>query len=599
MNSPAAHRKIALLPPEIAERIAAGEVIERPASVVKELVENAIDAGATQVWVTLVDGGRSMIEVLDNGCGISSADLEIALLRHATSKLRGLEDLEKILTLGFRGEALASIAAVGGLEMISRTQDASASAFELNPEISGLKPQAVTFGQFVDSDSGTRVRVHSLFSQVPARLKFLKSPGAEASAVREWMEKLSLSHAEVGFSLTHNDRKVFAYKSESREDRIKRVLGADDHDSIRVEALEENDLKLKAYWLDGLSLTTTRHLVQVVNGRVLRDRLLQQALLNPFRQSFLPGKFPAIALYLDLPPDWVDVNVHPTKTEVRFLNTGAIYKAVHHLVDRMLHQKRHQPHSAPLTLPEAFVSKAEVPDYPSKSWSREQSESQISLSLNTSSPSRLSSTAFADTERPHILDHARYVGSLFQTYLVFEKDQNVILVDQHAAHERIRYERLKKQALDERNIPSQSLLIPEPIPFPEERRIEVEGRLSLLTQLGFDVEFFNEHTLLFRSVPAVWTGSGLKARLVSLVDHLLHLEIQDSQLLLDEKLFEKLASESCHSAVRAGDSLEPEEALALARDLFHCEHPWNCPHGRPTIVQHTKGRFEEWFQRRI
>ncbi|MGZ3699864.1 MAG: DNA mismatch repair endonuclease MutL, partial [Bdellovibrionota bacterium] len=340
MQSPA---RVKLLDPVVAERIAAGEVIERPSSVVKELVENSIDAGATEIAVVLSDGGKGLIEILDNGHGMQPEDLAICVQRHATSKLSSLQDLEKILTLGFRGEALPSIAAVSEMSILSRAQGAEtayeireASARAVNP-----RPEAVTFGHFLNSPHGTRIRAAGLFSQVPARLKFLKSQGAEVSQVREWLERLALAHPKIGFRLVSDDRTVLTLKPQTEVERVRAIL-ADGEDFPIVSAESERNgfqdrgLTVRAHWVQGLSTPQTRRLVQVVNGRAVRDRMLQQALLAPFRQALLPGQFPAVALFIEISPAAIDVNVHPTKTELRFLDSRKVFHEVERLVDSLI-----------------------------------------------------------------------------------------------------------------------------------------------------------------------------------------------------------------------------------------------------------------------
>lgn len=631
--------RIQILPPLVAERIAAGEVVERPSSVVKELVENAIDAGATEISVRLEDGGKALIEVLDNGSGMGPEDLKIAVLRHATSKIREVSDLEKLSSLGFRGEALPSIAACADLSILSR-EEGSDTAYEWRSLADGgARVEAATFGSFHSSKHGTRMQVRGLFSQIPARLKFLKSASSEVTAVREWLERLALTHPEIGFKL-ETTKVIFQTRPEEESQRVARILGDDnDYPVITEELIEAGAIHVRAHWLQGATSPQLRKVVQVVNGRAVRDRLIQQAILAPFRQALLPGQFPAIAVYVEMPPALIDVNVHPAKTELRFLNGSQIFRAVERLIETMI--GRHgvmgfakgtaELASASYTAPSHYMAPA--PDFGllpatagggdatgGTALAGDHPRLQPTFGHPTfTSPSRFfdirlntsESSTPATEERQHPFTADRYAGALFQTYLLYDFGTELALVDQHAAHERIRFERLRKRALDSgRDSASQSLLIPEVVKFPAEDRTKVEARLTLLETLGFEAEFFGENgtdeQLLFRAVPAEWGTANLRTRLFTLVEKLRSLEDgeipkadAEKTLKLDERLFEKLASEACHSAVRAGDRLDDEVAQSIVEELFACEHPWNCPHGRPTIARVPRARFEEWFQRRV
>jgi DNA mismatch repair protein MutL len=647
--------RIQVLPPLVAERIAAGEVVERPASVVKELVENAIDAGATEISVRLEDGGKALIEVLDNGFGMGLDDLKVAVLRHATSKIREVSDLERLASLGFRGEALPSISACAELSILSREKD-SPTAFEWRDG----EVRETTFGTFHASKHGTRMQVRSLFSQIPARLKFLKAASTEVSAVREWLERLALTHPEITFKLetlaaglsgsATQARTVFHARTETEAARVARILGDEnDYPVITEEAVEAGAIRIRAHWLQGATSPQMRKVVQVVNGRAVRDRLIQQAVLSPFRQALLPGQFPAIAIYLELPPALIDVNVHPAKTELRFLNGSQIFRAVERLVENMIGRHgvvgfatggTNASHGDCLEasglngIPSlsggasafAFGLSSSEPASPTygdhprfqqsfthaafQSPARFFDSDTQTLSPGMNSSANVAAQALPKESARHPFTADRYSGALFQTYLLYDFGTELALVDQHAAHERIRFEKLRRRALSSDSVSaSQALLIPEAAKFPADERAKVEARLPLLASLGFEAELFGgngeDEQLLFRSVPAEWGTANLRTRLFTLVEKLRALEESDVPradaekiLKLDERLFEKLASEACHSAVRAGDRLDAGVAHAVVDELFACEHPWNCPHGRPTIARVPRARFEEWFQRR-
>ncbi|MFN7684760.1 MAG: DNA mismatch repair endonuclease MutL [Oligoflexia bacterium] len=602
--------RIERLSPRVAEQIAAGEVIERPAAVVKELLENSLDAGATEVAVTLRDGGKALIEVIDNGHGINVQDLPLALARHATSKLRSIEDLESLRTLGFRGEALASIGAVSRLTVLSRPPDSAAQAHSISLdhstlELSQAHPEPATFGHFLGSPHGTRIRSEGLFSQIPARLKFLKSAGSELSAVREWMERLALAHPAVGFRLYSDDKTVLNLRPQSQEQRVREIVAEGEDFPIRTAESQAPGLKLKVYWVQGMSLAHTRNLIQLVNGRALRDRLIQQAMLGPFRQALLPGKFPAACAFLEVDPREIDVNVHPTKTEIRFLESRKLFSGFDQALGGLVRDHGSISYVAsPLS---SDVRTAPQPGFilgASETLGSQPPIQSPSLGLEEKSINQGLHPALAG------FTPSQFLGVLFRTYLAFDIGDELGLVDQHAAHERIRFEALKARALKRASSKdSQALLIPEVARFDPSQQSELEPRLSLLSQLGFEAEIFGPGQLLFRAIPPEWTTNDLRVRLKNLIDRLLSLELAvessrtqtqtGESLLLDEKLFEKLASEACRSSIRAGDRLEAWGAATLIQQLSRCEHPWNCPHGRPTVTRVPRARFEEWFQRTV
>lgn len=631
--------RVKLLDPLVAERIAAGEVIERPASIVKECVENALDAGAEHILVSLEDGGKKLIQITDDGHGMSEEDLKICTLRHATSKIHQLSDLEHLQTLGFRGEALPSIQAVSDLKIISRPQknaetssnDLSNSAYVFQSHLGHHNPviRKETFGHFIDSPHGTQLTSAGLFSQIPARLKFLKSTPSEVSAVKEWMERLSLAFPHVSFQLKSDGKTIFKVDAESESERVRKILSP--HSQFEVKTYRFSPLpsiQLRLHWIHGESLPNTKRLTQVINHRPIRDKLIQQASLSGFKQSLLPGQYPALALYLELPPELLDVNVHPTKTEVRFLNSGQVFHWVDTAVKEMI-QKEGAIRSIPAS--NSFFSESSTsipesltkPDSISVSPTFDSTPSSFSLeSLSAfKKDSNLHGFSYQSFKKPieiteslfkkPILNTEKFIGTLFNTYFLFDGGEELILIDQHAAHERIRYEALKNKIFKEDiKVPTQRLLLPEVIHFNEEDIKKLSPHLELLEKMGFESEVFGEKQILFREIPEIWGKSNLPQRLKNLLEKLLS-EIEENEMgrpspsksqktiLLDEPLFEKLASEACHSSVRAGDALSNLGAQNLVDQLFQTEHPWNCPHGRPTVSKVSKTKIEEWFQRKV
>jgi DNA mismatch repair protein MutL len=613
-------KPVLILPALVAERIAAGEVIERPASVVKELVENSIDAKATQIEVRIQEGGCDLIEITDNGLGMSRQDLEICVCRHATSKIHSLEDLDHLATLGFRGEALPSIAAVSDLRITSKsaaTTDKATECYEIHAAHTApiqAQSERVANSNFLGSNHGTRIRVSSLFSQIPARLKFLKSASSELNAIRDILERLAFTHPEVAIRLinqsTTPERKILDLPSETLEMRAERLL-AQDNPFEMLSAKIEGAWAIQVLWLRGLSLPNMRSMIQIVNGRSLKDRTLSQAILNPLRQSFLPGHFPALVVKIDIPTDELDVNVHPTKTEVRFLDPKKIFALCSAAIQKMLSDAR----------PTAFVASSVTGPYfdlkPTQSYSLSSaytapfSGSSFGGHTTITEPSGPSFSelysAPAELEAQFdISPWGKFQGILFSTYLLFEKGTEVLLIDQHAAHERIRYEQLKKRVLksstdpncDPSTIESQSLLIPEIIRLDREQLQDVTGKLPLLEKLGFDCEVFSDESILFRSIPALWGIQNLGPRLKNLLTRLE--QIADlRELVWDETLFEKVAMEACRSSIKGGDHITEFAAIDLAKKLMDCEHPDNCPHGRPTFIKLNELKVEEWFSRKI
>jgi DNA mismatch repair protein MutL len=588
--------KIRILPSLIAERIAAGEVIERPASAVKELCENSIDAGATSIEVHFKKGGTDLIEILDNGAGMMRADLEVCIGRHATSKIREFEDLMNLGTLGFRGEALPSIASVSELSIASRSKE-SEETYEIRLSQSAAEKvpaERIANIGFLGSPHGTRVRVASLFSQIPARLKFLKSSGAEGSAVREILERLALTHPEVQFKLKNEDRVVLDLPSEPLRDRAIRMLSGDNPFDVKEVKLEGH-YGIEVIWLKGLSFPHTRAMYQIVNGRALRDRTLQTAILNPLKQSFLPGNFPACVVRLSIPSDELDVNVHPSKTEIRFLDSGKIFALCSAAFQQLLDGERLP---APVSYPSPFsMGSFDRPSF-SPSFAPDFRGSYTPLLSLGSTPSHSPEGSFSDSQS--FIDETPigdYRGVLFSTYFVFERGDDLTLIDQHAAHERIRYEHLKSKILKHEKIETQVLLVPEVVKFPQDTLLELREKLPLLATLGFDVEIFGEEAILFRAIPAVWGNRALTERLKNLLERVLESDVDPKSLVWDETLFEKIAMEACRSSFKAGDSIPDLSALDLTRKLFQCEHPGNCPHGRPTSIRISKTKVEEWFNR--
>jgi DNA mismatch repair protein MutL len=574
---------IRILSPEVASQIAAGEVIERPASVVKELVENSLDAGADQISITIKEAGRGLIEVVDNGCGISANELPVAISRHATSKLSSAEDLYRIETLGFRGEALASISSVSHLTLTSRTRDAELGA-RLHVEagyLASVEPVGVP--------AGTVVKVENLFYNVPARLKFLKKDVTERRHIEQFVTRYALAYPNVRFQLHQEDR--LSVKTSGKGDR-REVLASLYSPELARQMLgilaDYEELKVTGF-TSGISFTRSnrREITVFVNGRWVHDVALVTAVVQAYHTYLMVGRFPQSVLFLELPPEMVDVNVHPTKAEVRFRERDRVFSGVQRAVRRAL--LAHTP--VPGIDSETFgITKGEPGVIQgSQVWPDSIATFQQS-SLTWSKPPESSTEASITLEgRVPLL---RLVGQVAATYLVAEGPDGLYLVDQHAAHERVLFERFVSQR--QTSIPSQSLLEPVAVEFPAADARLLADQLGILEQLGFQVEPFGLNTFLVRAVPILLAGIDSGAALRVLVE-----DFEEDEAPLGSEHEARIIARICkRAAVKAGQVLSVEEQRALLDDLEACQSPRTCPHGRPTMIHLSVDLLERQFGRR-
>jgi len=577
--------RVLRLPEDLVDKIAAGEVVERPASVVKELVENALDAGARSVTVEIEGGGKSLIRVRDDGHGMGREDARMALERHATSKLRALEDLESIATHGFRGEALPSIGGVSHL--LLRSRDASGpvgTEIEVRP---GRSIEVRDAGHPI----GTTVEVRDLFGAVPARRKFLRAEATEASYVAEAVTLLALARTETGFVLRSGGRTVIqAPPVADLGARIYQLFG---------EALVEGLLPVDGGegWarVSGFVSRPDRRgparaaLRLFVNGRAVRDRGLSKAVSEAYRRAGAGDQRPEAFLFLQLPPGMVDVNVHPAKTEVRFAEPRTVWvaveKAVRHALSEGARLEAPRPHLARVAeAVEAYVSHAaprpgSAPSSP-RPWlpGPERAED-------------LSAGAPASEPLPRSL---AVLGQHRSTYIVASDGEDLWLVDQHTAHERIRFDALLDRA--ERRLPeSQRLLEPQVVAVPPELRPLLDSQMPALLELGFDVEPFGGGTLRVRAVPALLGPRDPGAAVVALLADLR--EREEREWIVAGSRDRLAATLACHSAVRAGQALSRESMTAIVGDLARTAHPTLCPHGRPTMARIPRQDVARWFGR--
>ncbi|MDW8369547.1 MAG: DNA mismatch repair endonuclease MutL [Geminicoccaceae bacterium] len=589
---------IRVLDEAIVNRIAAGEVVERPASVVKELVENALDAGAGRIAVELVGGGRELVLVSDDGHGIAPEDLPLAIARHATSKLAD-ENLVRITTLGFRGEALPSIAAVARLAITSRPPGAETAHTLLveGDRIEGPRPAA--------GPPGTRVEVRELFRRTPARLKFLKSERGELQAAVEIVERLALARPEVGFTLLADGRRLLDLEP-CGGDRLARlreraiaILGRElAGDLLEVEAIRE---EVRLYGLVGLPTaarghTSAQHLV--VNGRAVQDRLLRAALKVAYGDLLPQGRHPVAALFLELPPEAVDVNVHPAKTEVRFADPGQVRGLVIGALRRALaeHGTRTGGRIATAAVG-AFRPGAPFPARPGGRPASGLAEAASAFAPPLApSPPLAPPPAPAEEEATDALAHPLGAAraQLFDAYILAQTARGLVIVDQHAAHERIVYERLKA-GLASGRVAGQALLLPEVVELPAGEREALLERASELARLGLSVEPFGPDAVVVREVPAL-LGEAAVAPMVR--DLARELAALGSATALEAALQRIAATMACHGSVRAGRRLAAAEMDALLRAMERTPNSGQCNHGRPTWIELDRRAIERLFGRR-
>ena len=571
-------------------RIAAGEVVERPASALKELAENAIDAGATRIAIALSDGGLSRIEVIDDGCGMDRDEIALALERHATSKLPD-DAIEAVSTLGFRGEALPSIASVARLTVESRVREADGWSRTLdNGRLESEGPAALP--------PGTRIRVEGLFDKVPARKKFLRSARAEYGACLDIVKRLAMARPEIGFSVEHDGRRALAVAP--GETRAERVAGLTDR------ALAENSLVIEyareEVRLGGIAGLPTfnrgvaDHQFLFVNGRPVKDRLLAGAVRGAYQDMLARDRHPVVALFIELPGDQVDVNVHPAKTEVRFrdpgLVRGLIVGGLRAALDGAGHRSVQQ--ASPAALGRWTAEPMRSPSFPAPS-PAQHSVWEHSAGFTAPPPMARAEPAQplpAASGAAHPLGVAR--GQVAATYIVAEAEDGLVLVDQHAAHERLVLERMRR-AMADGGVARQALLLPEVVELDEPACDRLEARAPELAEMGLELERFGPKAMLVRAMPALLGAGDARGLVTDLADEL---AAYDEALSLKERLDHVAATMACHGSVRAGRLLSVAEMNALLREMEVTPHSGQCNHGRPTWVKLGHGDIEKLFGRK-
>jgi DNA mismatch repair protein MutL len=612
--------RIRLLSETVASQVAAGEVVERPASVVKELVENSIDAGARKIDIVIRRGGISFVRVIDDGCGMDRDDALLSLERHATSKIRSAADLGAIGTLGFRGEALPSIASVSRFRLTTREPTAIAGTEII---VNGGKLDIVREG---GEAPGTQVEVRSLFYNLPARRKFLRSENTESRNIEHQAHLQAIGHPEIAFTFARDDRLVFQLPATpDLIERIRDLYGTQLLDQLLpVAATNKSKVQIRGLiGRAGVSRQTRAQQLVFVNGRAIENPLVTTAVREGYHTALMKGQYPITFLFLDLDPALVDVNVHPAKREVRFRDPNAVrdatVRSIHQTLGRARidWQEKFRPtavaavaahgHTAPtipekpigdltlrptLTFPE--ISHRHLPPLGAAITDR-----AYSTVAGVADPGRAAPKQDEFASQTQINRDARQqfqiIGVLSKLYVLMENVDGLVLVDQHAAHERILFEELRRR-MEEQGVPSQKLLIAQTFDLPPRDADWIERNMSILQKMGIGIESFGPNTFKIDSLPSFLNVSDASQFMRKVIDDLKSASTSSSPLRLGEEMIAKTV---CRHAVKANDPLRYAEVEKLVRDLLDCDLPYCCPHGRPTMIQISLAELEKKFGRKV
>ena len=648
-------RKIAVLDQNTIDKIAAGEVVERPASVVKELVENAVDAGATAITVEIKEGGISFIRVTDNGGGIEKEQVPLAFLRHATSKIEKVEDLLQISSLGFRGEALSSISAVSQMEVITKTPEALTGVHYV---IEGGREKAL---EEVGAPNGTTMLVRNLFFNTPARGKFLKTAMTEAGYVSGYMEQLALSHQDISFKyMVNGQTKLHTSGNSNLKDVIYGIYGRDITRELVPVAFEKPGISIEGFIGKPVIARGNRNFENYyINGRYVKSKILMKAIEEAYKPYMMQHKYPFVCLHYDIEGEEIDVNVHPTKMEVRFQNQGAVYNATYDMITAALShremipevelEKRTEPKQEKTAPPEPFetgykqqakkwessIKEAKTPYVAADLKPAIQKPSipvpsvpQTGLQPAMAEPARKAATVKSElpgsvrpqtevhtptvSEKPSVSPekpvqmelfddrllskkarlHHRIIGQLFETYWLVEYDNKFYIIDQHAAHEKVLYERFMKEFAN-REIVTQMVSPPQVISLNLQEDLLLKTHMELFKRFGFEISEFGGREYSIHGVPANLYGISVQNFFVELLDSL---ENENARQPLDI-LTGRIATAACKAAVKGNNTLSVQEADKLIDELLGLDNPYHCPHGRPTIISMTKYELEKKFKR--
>ena len=599
--------RIRLLPETVASQVAAGEVVERPASVVKELVENSIDAGARKIDILIRRGGISSIRVVDDGCGMDRDDALLSLERHATSKIRSVADLEAVGTLGFRGEALPSIASVSRFRLTTREQSAVAGTEIV---VNGGKIDIVRDG---GEAPGTQVEVRSLFYNVPARRKFLRAENTESRNIEHQLHLQAIGHPQIAFTFARDERVIFQLPPTANlADRIRDLYGNDLLEQLlAVNGANSSRVRISGLaGRAGLSRQTRSQQLVFVNGRAIESPLITTAIREGYHTALMKGQYPVTFLFLEVEPGEVDVNVHPAKREVRFRDPNAVREAIVRAIQETLATGRadwQEKFQAPL--PEAGGTRAHVSQISTGgSPPCELPELEREFALRGERSVELAVAAAPTLEvvrrdqfeahqdfKPRAQQQFQIIGVLNKLYVLMENADGLVLVDQHAAHERILFEELRRR-MEEQGVPSQKLLISQTFELPPRDADWVEQNMSILQKMGIGIESFGPNTFRIDSLPGFLNVTDGAQFMRKVIDDLKSASNRSSPLRLGEDI---IATTVCRHAVKANDPLRYLEVEKLIQDLLACDLPYCCPHGRPTMIQISNAELEKKFGRKV
>ena len=605
---------IRMLDQETINQIAAGEVIERPASIVKELVENSIDAGASQIQVEIREGGISYIRVTDNGMGIAPDQIRLAFLRHSTSKIRGAEDLSRIDSLGFRGEALASIAAVARVEVLTKTPSALTG---IRYVIEGGEEKRF---EEIACPVGTTFRVENLFFNTPVRKKFLKKETMEASQVNDYIQRMVMGHPEISFRFIRNGKEpsIHSPGNNQLKNSVFAVYGRDVLSQLLEVQAEENGIVIDGFISRPQQNRASRSYENYyLNGRYIKSRIIERAIDDAYKDYVIPGTFPIVILKIKMDPSELDVNVHPTKMEVRFTKEQEVSEAVFHALLNTLKQEdltarmagQAKPEAAPAAQapqPVPFgavsVSQPEEPPRPKVVYEQQDMLPEPRTKVSEPAPAPYDSVEpveqtpapAAENRSPirQLPEHMTVIGQAFRTYWIVEGEGVLYMIDQHAAHERVLYDRLKER-LSTGSLDSQMLLEPCIFQLPPSDYALVMDHQNVFERLGYSVEPFGENTVLVREVPYIFNGPLSQEDFQTMVDCLSEgMRRVDVSVLID-----RMAMISCKAAIKGNDAISLAEFKSLLDQLIHSPNPFNCPHGRPTMLTMSRQEVEHRFKR--
>src|SRR5438067_1270843 len=599
--------RIKLLPETVASQVAAGEVVERPASVVKELVENSIDAGARKIDILIRRGGISLVRVMDDGCGMDRDDALLSLERHATSKIRSVSDLEAIATLGFRGEALPSIASVSRFRLTTREKDAVAGTEVI---VNGGKIDIVRDG---GEAPGTQVEVRSLFYNVPARRKFLRTENTESRNIEHQLHLQATGHPDIAFTFARDDRVILQLPATATlNDRIRDLYGNDlVAQLLPLKGSTSSQIRISGLiGQAGLGRQTRAQQLVFVNGRAIESPLITSAVREGYHTALMKGQYPVTFLFLELDPGAVDVNVHPAKREVRFRDPNGIRQAVARAIQETLARGRADwqekfrapvaatatPSAAPFSEPKGGSPPCELPELEREFALRGQRS--IEVAAPAPMPAQVIRRDQFDSKeqfksRPQ--QQFQIIGVLNKLYVLMENADGLVLVDQHAAHERVLFEELRGR-MEEQGVPSQKLLISQTFELPPRDADWIEQNMSILQKMGIGIESFGPNTFKIDSLPGFLNVTDGAQFMRKVIDDLKSATDRSSPMRLGEDM---IAKSVCRHAVKANDPLRYLEVEKLIQDLLGCDLPYCCPHGRPTMIQISNAELEKKFGRKV